>query len=83
MLTKEFTKTNSNISIGQDGCNEMVALLMMGELLDGRLLQKGCNCYNTTVTEGRPVPYISSLRLKMCPVSAKVGGEVVNDDGTG
>ena len=41
-----------------------------------------CNCYNTTVTaEGRPVPYISSLRLKMCPVSAKVGGGVVNDDG--
>ena len=40
MLINKLTITNSNISIGQDGRNEMVALLMMGELLDGWLLQK-------------------------------------------
>ena len=32
--------TNDNIFIGQCGSNEMVALLMMGERLDGWLLQK-------------------------------------------
>ena len=54
-----------------------MVLLMIGE----QLLQKRLQLLQYDSYRGASVPYISSLRLKMCPVSAKVGGKVVNDDG--